>query len=133
MNWKRYQNELMVLVSLLIMLSMYLYKHQSASSQYGQRNEAAQTVLEIKEAVALKKIWADKSISKKVKKLRAVVPNSKVKWSQTSRKVTATYKALKPSELNKLSSKILNTPVILDKFAVLKAGTVYNVELRFRW
>lgn len=133
MNWKRYQNELMVLGAFLLMFSMYLYKQHAISSQSGERNEVTQTIEEIKEVVALKKVWADKKISQKVEKLKTLVPASKVKWSKRSRKVTAVYTELKPSELNKLGSKILNTPVIIDKLDVQKTGTSYKVELKCRW
>ncbi len=133
MNWKRYQNELMVLGAFLFMFSMYLYKQNASSSQSGENNNVAQTIVEIKEVVALTKVWADKKISKKVEKLRTVVPVSKVKWSIKARKVTALYKALKPSELNKLTSKILNTPVVIDKLDIQKTGSSYNVEFKCRW
>ena len=133
MNWKRYQNELIVLGAFLFMFSMYLYKQHAISSQSGERNDVTQTIEEIKEVVSLKKVWADKKISQKVEKLKTLVPASKVKWSQKSRKVTAFYTALKPSELNKLGSKILNTPVVIDKLDVQKIGTTYKVEFKCRW
>jgi len=133
MNWKRYQNELMVLGAFLLMFSMYLYKQHAISSQSGERNEVTHTIEEIKEVVALKKVWADKKIDQKVEKLKTLVPASKVKWSKKSRKVTAFYTGLKPSELNKLGSKILNTPVVIDKLDVQKTGTSYKVEFKCRW
>ena len=133
MNWKRYQNELMVLGAFLLMFRMYLYKQHAISSQSGERNEMTQTIEEIKEVVALKKVWADKKISQKVKKLKTLVPASNVKWSQKSRKVTAFYTGLKPSELNKLGSKILNTAVVIDKLDVQKTGTSYKMEFKCRW
>ena len=133
MNWKRYQNELMVLGAFLLMFSMYLYKQHAISSQSGERNEVTQTIEEIKEVVALKKVWADKKISQKVEKLKTLVSESKVKWNKKSRKVTAVYTGLKPSELNKLGSKILNTAIIIDKLDVQKTGTSYKVELKCRW
>lgn len=133
MNWKRYQNELIVLAAFLLMFSMYLYKQSAISSQSGERNKVTQTIEEVKEVVALKKVWADKKISQKVEKLKTIVPVSKVKWSNKSRKVTALYTSLKPSELNKLGSKILNTPVIIEKFDVQKTGSNYKVEFKCRW
>lgn len=133
MNWKRYQNELIVLAAFLLMFSMYLYKQSAISSQSGERNKVTQTIEEVKEVVALKKVWADKKISQKVEKLKTIVPVSKVKWSNKSRKVTARYTSLKPSELNKLGSKILNTPVIIEKLDVQKTGSNYKVEFKCRW
>jgi len=133
MNWKRYQNELIVLGAFLFMFSMYLYKQHAISSQSGERNDVTQTIEEIKEVVALKKIWADKKISKKVENLKTLVPSSKVKWSKKSRKVTALYTGLRPSELNKLTSKILNTPVVIDNLDIQKTGSSYRVEFKCKW
>lgn len=133
MNWKRYQNELMVLGTFLLMFSMYLYKQHAFSSHSGERNAVTQTIEEIKEVVALKKVWADKKISKKVENLKTLVPSSKVKWNKKPRKVSALYTELKPSELNKLTSKILNTPVVIDKLDVQKTGSSYKVEFKCKW
>ena len=133
MSWKQYQNELMVLGAFLFMFSMYLYKQNAISSQSGEQNRVAQVIEEIKEVAALKKVWADNKISKKVEKLKTVVPASKVKWSMKGKKVTAQYKDLKPSELNKLTTKVLNTPVVIDKFDIQKTGASYKVELKCRW
>ena len=133
MNWKRYQNELMVLGAFFFMFSMYLYKQHAVSSQLGEKSEITQTITEIKEVVALQKVWADKKISKKVEKLKVLVPASKVKWHLKSRKVTAFYTALKPSELNRLSSTILNTPVVIEKLDIQKTGSTYKVEFKCKW
>ena len=133
MNWKQYQNELMVLGAFFFMFSMYLYKQNAVSSQSGESKEIIQTIEEIKDVVALKKVWADKNIGKKIEKLKTIVPASKVKWSKRPKKVTAHYTALKPSELNKLTSKILNTPVVIDKLEIQKTGKSYNVELKSPW
>ena len=57
MNWKRYQNELMVLGAFLFMFSMYLYKQNARASQSGANNSVSQTIVEIKEVVSLKKVW----------------------------------------------------------------------------
>jgi len=133
MNWKQYQNELIVLGAFLFMFSMYLYKQNAVSSQLGESQGITRTIEEIKEVVALKKVWADKKISKKVENLKTVVPASKVKWSKKSKKMTARYSALKPSELNRLISKTLNTPVVIEKLDIQKTGKSYNVELKCRW
>ena len=133
MSWKRYQNELMVLGAFLLMFGMHLYKQHTLSSQSGERSEVTQTIEEIREVAALKKVWADKKIGQKVVKLKTVVPSSKVKWKQASRRVTAFYSDLKPSELNRLSSKILNTPVVIDKLDIKKTGESYSVEFKCKW
>jgi len=130
---KRYQNELIVLVAFLLMFLAYLYKHNQISSQAEYVNTVQHSVEELKEVVALKKIWADKKTSKKVAKLEKLIPSSKMRWSKKSKKVTASYKGLTSSELNKLITKILNLPVIIRQLYIQKTGLLYKVEFKCKW
>ena len=133
MNWRRYQNELIVLGAFLFMLSMYLYKQNAISSQSGEIDKVTQSIEEINEVVVLKKIWADKKTNQKVEKIKAIIPSSKMQWSKKNKKVTARYTEIKPSELNKLITKILNTPVVIDNLDIEKTDSSYKVEFKCRW
>ncbi len=133
MTWKRYQNELIALVAFVLMLGGYGYKMAQVSSQAETMAGAKHSVGEIKEVIALKKIWSDKKTSKKVDKLQALIPASKVKWSNKSKKVTASYKSLTATELNKLVTKILNLPVEIQKLKIQKIASSYDVEFKCKW
>jgi hypothetical protein len=133
MSWKQYQNELIALGALLIMLFAYIYKHNQVSTHAQEAKTVQHTIEELKEVVALKKIWADKKISNKVETLHTLVPAEKVKWSKKSKKLTANYSELGANELNKLTTKVLNLPVTISLFDVLKTGTNYKVELKCKW
>jgi len=133
MIWKRYQNELMVLIAFVLMLSGYLYKNAQISSQSEVMAQASRSVGEVKEVIALQKIWSDKKITKKVDKLQESIPANKVKWSSKNKKVTATYKGLTTSELNSLVTKILNLPVEIQKLDIQKQATSYDVEFKCKW
>lgn len=133
MMWKRYQNELIALIAFVLMLSGYGYKNAQVSSQTQNMAAAQHSVQEIKEVIALKKIWSDKKTSKKVEKLQTLIPASKVKWSNKSKKVTANYKSLTATELNTLVTKILNLPVEIQKLKVQKIASSYDVEFKCKW
>lgn len=133
MSLKRYQNELVVLLALLLMLGAFFYKNAQISSQAEDAASTKQAVSDFKEIVALKKIWADKKTSKKVEKLKELIPASKVTWSKKSKKVTAVYKELSSKELNKLISKILNLAVVIRQLDIKKTGSSYNVEFKCKW
>lgn len=133
MMWKRYQNELIALIAFVLMLSGYGYKNAQVSSQTQNMAAAKHSVGEIKEVIALKKIWSDKKTSKKVEKLQTLIPASKVKWSNKSKKVTANYKSLTATELNTLVTKILNLPVEIQKLKVQKIASSYDVEFKCKW
>ncbi|MEN8727617.1 MAG: hypothetical protein ABF276_06600 [Sulfurovum sp.] len=133
MIWKRYQNELIALVAFVLLLGAYGYKMAQVSSQSDTMAGAKQSVGEIKEVIALKKIWSDKKTSQKVDKLQMLVPASKVKWSNKSKKVTASYKSLTATELNTLVTKILNLPVEIQKLKIQKIASSYDVEFKCKW
>ena len=133
MTWKRYQNELIAFVAFILMFGGYVYKTVQVSSQAETMIEATRSVGEIKEVIALKKIWSDPKISKKVEKLQTLIPASKVKWSSKSKKVTANYKGLTAAELNNLVTKILNLPVEIKKLQIQKIASSYDVEFKCKW
>ncbi len=133
MTWKRYQNELIALIAFVLMLSGYGYKAAQVSSQAEMIAGTKHTVAEIKEVIALQKIWSDKKTTKKVEKLQTLIPASKVKWSSKSKKVTASYKGLSATELNSLVTKILNLPVEIQKLKIQKIASSYDVEFKCKW
>jgi len=133
MIWIRYQNELIVLISFVLMLSGYLYKNAQISSQAEMMAHSSRSIGEVKEVVALQKIWSDKKITQKVDNLQDVIPSNKVKWDSKSKKVTATYKGLTTTELNTLVTKILNLPVEIQKLDIQKLATSYDVEFKCKW
>ncbi len=133
MIWKRYQNELIALIAFVLMFSGYVYKNTQVSSQFETMSAASSSVADVKEVIALKKIWSDKKTTKKVDKLQTLIPADKVKWSNKNKKVTATYKGLTASELNKLVTKILNLPIEIQKLKIEKLATSYDVEFKCKW
>lgn len=133
MTWKRYQNELIVLIAFLFMLGAYGYKMAQVSSQAQNLAEAKHSVEEIQEVISLKRIWADTKTSKKVEKLQTLVPASKIKWSSQNKKVAASYKNLTAAELNTVVTKILNVAVEIEKLKIQKVASSYDVEFKCKW
>jgi predicted naringenin-chalcone synthase len=133
MSWKRYQNELIAVGAAFVMLGAYAYKHKQVTSQVEHAKSTKYSIEELKEVVALKKIWAEKKTTKKVEQLKEVISASKVKWSKKSKKVTASYTGLSANELNTLTTKILNLPVEVRLLDIQKIGTTYNVEFKCKW
>jgi len=131
MQLKRYKNELIVGIALLLLLIALIYKQGVAS---GQTDASAGTALqELKEVIALKKVWGDKKTTKKVDKLKTIVSPSKVKWSKKSKKLTASFLNLSNQELNRVIVKIMNLAVEIQKLEVKKQGVAYQVEFKCKW
>jgi len=133
MTWKRYQNELIALMAFLLMFGAYLYKYGQISSQEEYMSGVKNSMEEIKEVIALQKIWSDKKTAQKVSKLQTLIPASKVNWSSKNKKVTAMYKGLSAGELNTLITKILILPVEIKKLTVQNKASSYDVEFQCKW
>ena len=131
MQLKRYKNELIVGIALLLLLIALIYKQGVTS---GQTDASAGTALqELKEVIALKKVWGDKKTTKKVDKLKTIVSPSKIKWSKKSKKLTASFLNLSNQELNRIIVKIMNLAVEIQKLEVKKQGVAYQVEFKCKW
>jgi hypothetical protein len=133
MNLKKYQNELIVLIALCLMGAAFFYKSTQVTLAARQATQMQQSVNEFKEIVALKRVWADKKISKKIDKLQQLIPASKVKWSKKGKKLTVTYQGLSANELNKLTTKIMNLAVQIQLLEIQKSGASYHVEFKCKW
>ncbi len=133
MNLNRYRNELIVLVSFILMLSAFFYKNSQIDKQAQQLFEMKHSVKDFKEIIALKRIWGDKGLSKKIDKLKSIVPVSKVSWSKKGKKLTAHYSNLTPKELNKLVTRAMNLAVQIISFKITRSGDTFNVEFKCKW
>ena len=133
MNWRAYQNELMVLAAFVFMLIAYIYKSSKVNEQTQNSSQVKQVVGELKEVVALKEVWPTRKIDKKLKKLEALIPKGKVQWSKRGEKITASFKGLSGEELNALTTKILNLPIVVRQLEVKKIGRSYDVEFKCKW
>ena len=130
---KRYQNEMIVLTAFLLMALSFIYKNVQSASQQEMLSGTKKTVQELKEVIAIQKIWADKKITQNVAKLQTLVPPSKLTWSSKTKNVTALYEGLSSRELNTVTSKIMTLPVEIKKLAIENKGTAYNLEFQCKW
>jgi len=130
---KRYQNELIVAFSVLLLLVAFAYKSAAFSSSTESLSMGKQELSEFKELLVFKKRWLDKKTSKKVDKLEKLVPASKVIWKKKGKKLTASYKDLDPKELNKLITSILNMTVQIQVLEIRNNDGSYTVEFKCKW
>jgi len=133
MMFKRYQNELIVAFSILLLILALAYKSTAFSSSAENISMGKQEVSEFKKLLVFKKRWLDKKTSKRVDKLEKLVPASKVIWKKKGKKLTARYKDLTPKELNKLITSILNMAVQIQVLEISNNNGSYTVEFKCKW
>ena len=133
MIWKRYQNEFIVLLSVLLLLSSLLYKNTQSANSVENQTVTKYAVREFKQIIAHKKQWADKNIVKKLDKLKQAVPQSKVHWKKKGKTLTADFKELNAKELNKVVTTILNLAVQIQVLKVKEVNGNHDVEFKCKW
>ena len=133
MNFKAYQNEIIALAALFVMLVAFIYKQNHIPAQESSETSGASALYELKEVIALKKVWADKKTTKKVTKLKTLVAPSKLKWEKKNNKVTAKFSNLTSGELNKITTSILNLAVSIQKLEIKKEDSAYTMEFKCKW
>jgi len=133
MQLKAYKNELIVGLAFLLLIIAFSYKQIQVSNQNNASSGAATSLQELKDVIALKKIWGDKKISKKVDKLKTLVSPSKIKWQRQGKKLTVSFQGLSAQEFNRLMIKVMNLPVEIQKLEVHNTGSVYQVEFKCKW
>ena len=133
-NLKKYQNEIILLVSILFMLSAYIYKTDKINSFEIGKQEVALSLSSVSKISSLKDLWGDKKLSAKVPKLKMMINSSKVKsFSIKSKKLKARFINLTIKELSTLLQKISNIAVEITLIDVKKDNDLYNMELKCKW
>ncbi len=131
---RKYQNEWILLLALLVLLGGFLYqrgmRHKLEASLLRSQNAARQ----ITEAKVWQEVWSTKGLKTKVASLKETVPSGKVKtFEQVKKKLTADFAGLSGQELNELATRIATIPVRIQEFAVTRAGTKYDVRCTCTW
>jgi hypothetical protein len=133
MNATVYKNELMVLVAFLVLIGTFFYKHNVVDSQGSSTNDSTQLLQDIKESIALKALWGDKKITKKIEALKFGISPSQFGWSKKGKKLSATFKKISAKELNALMKKLLNIAVEIQRLEITKLDLSYTLELKCKW
>ncbi len=133
MIWKQYQNELLVAFTFILLLSGIGYKSMQVKHREESFASMQGSLLEFKELLAYKKRWVDKKTSKKLDKLKALVPAEKLNWQKKGKKLHAVYSNMSATELNKVVTAILNLPVQIKTMELKNSHDVYKLEFKCKW
>ncbi len=135
MTLQRYKNELILVIALFFALFTFIYKISADS--YIEENKAniQKQIAEISAISAYQEQWSGKGMENQTKALKTIVDTSKVKlFQQKSKKLVASYEKLNQNELNTITNKLLNTPLLIEKLLIKKIGeNQFTLELTCKW
>jgi len=135
MTIQRYKNEITLLLTFLFAIFAFYYKFSANDYVAENKSIIQKQILEINTIERYKKQWTSRSMAKKVKLFKTIVPKSKVKrFSKKSSKVMASYINLTSSDLNKITNKLLNIPIQIVKLQIKESGkNKFTMEFTCKW
>jgi len=134
MNLEQYKFEIILISSFLLMILTFVYKTTSYSTLEKSTIESKINNQEISRVIALKELWGDKKLTKRVNSIKQGVAKSKIKeFKNRSKKLTALFKDLSINELNSIIKKVTNLAISIIKLDIKYRNEKYSLELKCKW
>ncbi|SHO81008.1 hypothetical protein MNB_SV-15-60 [hydrothermal vent metagenome] len=134
MNIEEYKFEIILASSFLLMIMTFIYKSTSYATMQTSTIERRVDNQEISRVIALKELWGDKKLTKKVDSIKQGIAQTKIKeFRNSSKKLRALFQDLSINELNRVVKKVTNLAISIVKFNIKNSNGKYRVELRCKW
>ena len=134
MNIEQYKIEIILASSFLLMIITFIYKSTSYSTMQTSTIETRLDNQEITRVIALKKLWGDKKLTKKVDNIKSGISQAKIKeFKKKNKKLRASFQDLSIKELNKVIKTVTNLAISVIKLDIKQSGEKYKIELRCKW
>ncbi len=133
---RRYQNEGMILLALLLLFAAVLYRSYQHNSLQKSSAKATEMVSKIEDVATMKKLWQKNSaIPQKLQAIKSYLPAAKVKTLQIEKKkAQILLEGLDGNELNSVTGKYLaSIPVQITEMSIRRDGEYYRLELQCKW
>jgi len=129
----RYKGELIVLASIILVLSSYIFKYKSFESSQELLHQKQQEIVQLQDVISLQKIWSPNKISQKLDTLKHIIPSQQIIWNKRGKKLTVKFKQIDSNQLNKILNKILNIAIQIEYINIKKEQNKYTMELKCKW
>lgn len=134
MIWKRYQNEFIIALALLLLFATLSYKQHKIEGVDQVKMILAHSTQEASEIISLKKQWNSPNISKDILKLKNHIAASKVKqFKKKGKKLNASFQNLNSKEMSTIVTRLENIAVVITRLEIKKVDTFYKVEIQCKW
>jgi hypothetical protein len=131
---RKYQNELIVLVALLVLVAGIAYRYAMHARLERVSVRAQKTEQQIRDIGVLKKVWSTKGLKNQAAKLRNAVPTASVQsFELGNQELKASFGPLSSQQLNDLTTKIASLPLRWQELTIERNGKNYTVRCRCSW
>jgi len=133
---QRYQNELLVLFALLVLLGAWLFQYNSHVVLAQKSIASTQVIAKLEDVATMKKLWGkNKKHSRSLEAIQRSLSKEKVKKFEIKKnKAHIILQNLNGTELNKIVGKqIASIPLQIIELSIDRNGDMYTLELRCKW
>lgn len=133
---RRYQNEGMILLALLLLFAAVLYRGYQHNSLQESSTKATEMASKIEDVATMKKLWQKNStVPQKLQAIKSYLSPAKVKTLQIEKKKAhILLEGLDGNELNSVTGKYLaSIPVQITEMSIRRDGEYYRLELQCKW
>jgi len=133
---RKYQNELMVLIALFLLMGAVGFKVYQKQKLESESSKSMQFIAKIQDIATMNKIWKkNKTVSQKLSSLKKSLHKERIEEFQLDKKKAhIILKNLNGTELNKVVGKQLaSIPIQITELSITRSGEKYRLETRCKW
>jgi len=120
--------------ALLFLLAAWGFKSYETQRLERTREEVTQTQRQVRETLALKRLWEAKGIDKKIEGLKKLIPAAnRKKFLKKKRSLEIRSTDLEGRQLNRILSKIGALPLQVKTLRISRKKDRYTLECRCKW
>jgi hypothetical protein len=134
--FRKYQNELIVLFSALLLLGAVLFQYVSYGALQKKSKESIALISQFEDIATMKKLWGkSKTRARVLGNIQRTLAKEKVKKFKIEKnKAYIILENLTGTELNKIVGKqFASIPVQITELAIARDGEKYRLELKCKW
>jgi len=133
---RRYQNEGIVLLALLLLIGAFLFKNYRQKALESRTEDTAALISQIEDIDTMQKLWQkNKTVPQQLERIREGLDQSKIHtFDIKKKKAHLVLEQLSGSQLNSIVGKqIASIPVQISEIMIERSGDHYRLELQCKW
>jgi len=133
---KRYQNEFIVLLTIVILALSISYKNSSMENLQTLWGSSDKLIAQMDDIVTMKKLWKrNKTIPTKLEKIKNSLDNKNIdRFKIDKSKAHIVLKGLNSTKLNNIVGKqIASVPMQITLISIIRNDDTYGLELKCKW
>ena len=133
---KRYQNELILLISIAAVMISISYKNSSMHKLQIESTNTEKLIAQMDDIVTMKRLWKkNKSIPSKLEAIKSSLTDENInRFKVEKRKAHIILQRLNSTTLNNIvGKKIASVPMQITLIDITREGDTYRLELKCKW